>query len=433
LFRKPWQTLVVLGICTLVLTGISPFLWGGYHWFAGRAALQRYHNAESHHHLNQCLKIWPWSRSVGAHRLASRAARRDGDLSEALERVQEAQSTLSDQSPETLLEWALVHAAGGDLEKVEAYLQNWGRDHPEQLPLILEALTEGYLKLSRVREALYCVEEWLARDPDNVQALYLRSNIYRQGNTWTKAAPDLRRVVELDPEFPGARWWLAVALVNVGYYEEAVRHLELLRKRPPKDVDPMDILVWLAMCRQRTGRSREARDLLDQVLAQRPDHGLALLTRGQIDQMNGQLTQAEGWLRHAAEVMPYDYRTHWALTECLRQEGKTEEAQAAETHANWLKDRWERYSELTSRQMSQRANDPAVYCELGNLMLELGNPEGAKGWLYTALHLDEQYVPALTALAKYYEKQGDPTTAEEYRRQAKQSAAQQAPARSAQK
>jgi tetratricopeptide (TPR) repeat protein len=408
----------------------SPFLWASYHWFAGCAALKRFHNAEAHHHLGECLKVWPWSRSVGAHLLAARAARRDGDFPEAFQHLQEVQATLGDQSSETLLEWALLHAAGGDLQQVEGYLQDLASNNPQYVPLILEALAEGYLHLSRVSEALQCVNEWLRREPDNVQALNLRSSIYRQDGSWTMAAPDLRRVIELDPERPGARWWLAVALVNVGYFDEAIRHLELLRKHPPDDVDPVDIQVRLAVCQHRMGRSREARDLLDQVLAQHPNHGLALLTRGQIDQFNGQLPQAEKWLRQAANALPYDYKAHWTLTECLRQEGKTEEAHTEESYANRLKDRWERYSELTSRQMSQRPNDPALYCEVGKLMLELGNPEGAKKWFFTALLLDQYNVPALTALADFYEKQGDPTSADAYRQQAQQSAAQQPQVRS---
>jgi tetratricopeptide (TPR) repeat protein len=403
----------------------SPFLWAGYHWFAGQHALNRYHHSQARYHLNECLKVWPWSRSVQAHLLAARAARRDGDFSEALERLQEAQTTLGDHSPDTLLEWALLHAAGGDLNKVEKHLREMAsKEDPKTLPLILEALTVGYTRWSRITEALHCVDLWLARDPDNVEALYLRSSIYRQSGTWTKVFPDLRRVVELEPERPWARWWLAVALLNSGRYEEALGHLELLRQQMPKELDKREVLVRLAICRHRMGRSREARELLDEVLTERPDNGLALLTRGQIDQMNGQLPQAEQWLRRAAEVLPYDYKAHWALTECLRRQGKTEEAQAAEAYANRLKDRWERFTEIASHQLGQQPNNPALYCELGKLLLELGNPEGGKNWFHSALALDPNYAPALHALADYYEKQGDSARAEEFRRQAQESTSQ---------
>jgi tetratricopeptide (TPR) repeat protein len=426
LLGRPRRLLIVLGICALVLAVSSPFLWAGYHWYAAQAALQRYHNAEARRHLNACLKVWPWSRSVHVHLLAARAARHEGDLEEAAQHLEEVQSTLGDQSPETMLEWAMLHAAGGDLDKVEAYLQDQARNHPQLLLLILEALAQGYVRVARITAALHCLEECLAHEPENVQALDLRGSIYRQSGAWPQAALDLRRVVELDPERSQARWWLAVALVNIGRYEEAAQHLEILRQHPPQHVEEVEILVRLAICRHRTGQGREARALLDAVLAQRPDHGLALLTRGQFDQMNGQLAEAEKWLRQAVRALPYSYQAHWTLTECLRQQGKTEQAEAEEAYANQLKDRWARLQEITGHQMSQRHNDPALHHELGKLMLELGMPETGKSWLLSALRLDEHYVPALTALADYYEKQGDGETAEEYRRRAQQSAARQA-------
>ena len=414
---RPRRLLIILAACALVLVGASPFLRAGYHWFAAQSALKHYHNAEAVRHLDACLEVWPWSRSERVHLLAARTARRAGDFPGAFERLRQMQSLLGDPSPDTLLEWSLLHAAGGDFENVEGYLLDQLRQDSPHLLLILEALSEGYQLVGRSADALRSVEEWLARDPDNVQALFLRSSIYRQLGSWTKVAPDLRRVVELDPERLPARWWLAVTLVNIGRYEEAVGHLELLRQRRPDDAD---VLVRLAMCRHRMGRAREANALLDEVLTRRPGHGLALLTRGQIAHGNGQLPEAEKWLRQAAAALPYDYKAHWALTQCLRDQGKTEQAEAEEAYANQLRDRWARLSEITTHQISQRRNDPALYCEAAKLLFELGSPEGGKNWLCSALLLDQQYAPALTALADYYDRQGDGATAEEYRRRARQ-------------
>lgn len=414
-----WRRRRVLAIAALLLAGLSPFLWAGYHWHAGRAALKRYHSAEARRHLDACLKVWPWSRSVGVHLLAVRAARREGDFAGASAHLRQIQSVLGDQSPETLLEWALLHAAGGDLENVEGFLLDQLRNDSPYTLLILEALSEGYLVMGRTAEALHGVEEWLARDPDNVQALYLRSNIHRQSGSWTKAVPDLRRLVELAPDHVQGRWWLAAALVSIGRYSEAVGHLEILRQQQPEDAD---VLTRLAICRHRMGRTREALALLDSVLAQRPDHGLALLTRGQIAQGNGQLAEAEKWLRPAVAALPYDSKAHWFLSQCLHKQGKSEEADAEEACSNRLRDRWARFAEITTQQMSQRRNDPALYCEAAQLMFDLGNPEGGKRWLTSALLLDQQYVPALTALADYYEKQGDRATAEDYRRRTRQRA-----------
>jgi tetratricopeptide (TPR) repeat protein len=418
LLGRPRRLLILLGICTLVLAGASPFLWAGYHWYAARTALNRYRIPEARRHLDACLKVWPWSRNLHVHLLAVRATRREGDMPGAYERLQQVQSLFGDQSPEVLLEWAMLHAAGGDLENVEGFLLTQLRKDSPYTLLILEALSQGYSMMGRTADALRGVDEWLARDPDNVQALYLRSNIHRQGGSWIKAIPDLRRVVELDPEHAPSRFWLGVALVNIGRYEEAVRHLEILQQRQPDDVE---VLVRLAICRHRMGRSREAIALLDVVLDQRPNHGLALMTRGQIAQWNGQLSEAEKWLRKAADALPYDYKAHWLLTQCLRQQNKTEQAETEEAYTNQLRDRWSRFSEITIHLMSQRRNDPALFCEAAKLMFELGNPEGAKHWLCSALLIDQQNIPALSALAEYYEKKGDAKTAEDYRRRAKQS------------
>ena len=431
--RRPRQTLILVGISVLVLGIASPFLWAGYHWFAGQAALKRYHSSEAYRHFKDCLKVWPWSRSVRVHLLAARAARREADYSEAFRLLHEVQSTLDDKSADTLLEWALLHAAGGDLNKVEGYLYELSNTaDQETLLLIFEAIAVGYARTYRTAEALIAVNEWLTRDPDNVEALFLRASIFRKSGAWTKAVPDLRRVVELDPQRPWTNWWLSVGLVYLGYYDEAIRHLELLRQHAPPGLDQIDVLVRMAMCRHRMGRSREARELLDEVLAQRPNHGLALLTRGQIDQVNGQLPQAEKWLRRAAEALPYDYKAHWSLTECLRQEGKAEEAHVEEAYANNLKDRWERFSEIASHQLSQRPHDPALHCELGKLMLELGMPEGAENCFFSALLVEQHYAPALNALADYYAKRGDSATAEDFRRQAQENTSQPTQPRSAQ-
>ena len=135
----------------------------------------------------------------------------------------------------------------------------------------------------------------------------------------------------------------------------------------------------------------------------------------------GHLPEAEEWLRQAVRIMPNDYKAHLSLCKCLRQQGKAE-ADAEQKRTDALRDRWKRYNELTTHLLSQRPNDPALQCELGKLMLELGLPEAGRNWLLGALRLDERYAPALTALADYYQQQGDTELAEEYRQRARSSA-----------
>ncbi len=318
-----------------------------------------------------------------------------------------------------MLEWSLLHVAGGDLEKAEESLKEKARRDAALVPLVLEALIEGYLRKARVGEAIHCANEWLTREPNNVLALYLRGKISRQLGSSVKASADFRRVIELDPDHLKARRRLVVSLVDIGRYDEALQHLEYLQRRQPPD---LELRVRRAVCLHRLGHSREARTLLDSVLAEHPDNGLALLTRGQIAQLLGQLPEAEKWLREAVRVMPQDYKTHWSLCQCLRQRGKTEDADEEQKRTDTLRDRWERLSELTTHLLSQNPDDPALQCELGKLLLQLGLNEAGRNWLLGALRLDEHYVPALTALADYYQQQGDTDAAKEYRERARSSA-----------
>src|SRR5438876_298184 len=87
------------------------------------------------------------------------------------------------------------------------------------------------------------------------------------------AARAARRVVEQDPGNDEARWWLGVGLQESGQFDEALSHLEHLRGRGWPDPD---LRARIARSLDRVGRTAEARTLLDEVLADNPESGLAL-------------------------------------------------------------------------------------------------------------------------------------------------------------
>jgi tetratricopeptide (TPR) repeat protein len=411
--RQRW--LLALAVCAVLLIAASPFLWAGYHAYAAHNALSRYHSAEARVHFNACLRIWPWSRSPRLHLLAARAARREGDFEEASRLLHECQYTLHDDSTDAVHEWAMLRAAMGDLDTTAESLRTAARQDPSLIPLVLEALAEGYLTMSRILDALRTTDDWLAREPNNPQAWFVRGHIHRQIGAVQAIVADYQRVLELDPERIEARWWLALALFDIGRFQEASQQLEMFQRFHPQNVD---VQVRRAMCLWRLDHSEEARNLLDHVLADHPHHGLALRTRGQIALHANRLSEAESWLREAARVLPYDYTTQNTLWECLRQEGKTEEAEAQRERKETLYERRQQQTEILNHLMSQKPDDPALHCKLGTLYLQLGAPQVGEAWLLSALRLDEHYVPALEALAQHYQERGDSKRAEEYRRQA---------------
>jgi tetratricopeptide (TPR) repeat protein len=398
----------------LVLAGCAyggRHLWAWYQYRAACAALEAYHSSEARAHLDQCLQVW--RPSITTHLLAARAARRAGDVAEA-EKQLNACGRATGKAPDVVtLEWSLLQASVGNLGEVEEFLVTLSEKNPAQAPLVWEALAEGYLRMYRVLDALSCLDNWLEREPNNPQAWFLRGNVHRQVNAVQKYVEDYRRVVELDPSRSEARWRLALGLVEVGRYEEALGHLEYVRQRQPDDPE---VLVRLARCHHGLGQGEQARELLDRVLRDHPDNGLALRTRGEIALQEAQPAEAETFLRRAVRVLPHDYSCQWSLYLALqRQEGKAVEAQAQLARAEHLKEQNERLAEIRTRKMSQDPHNPALHCEMGTLLISLGYKDVGERWLLSALHEKPDYAPAHKALADFYEEQGDAEKAAEHR------------------
>jgi len=416
--QRRWRWLLILIFAAASAAG-APHLWAWYHFRAGRSALERYHAEEAHTHLNACLKVWPQSGQTQL--LAARAARRVGLFNEAAEHLEKCQRLLGSSSPDRLLEQTLLQAASGNIDHhLEEYLFSRLRNDVAQRPLIVEALTEGYLRKSRPPAAYFCLVPWLESQPDNVQALFLRARCWRGMHQPAKAAADFHRVMELDPQRHDARREAALCLMETGQYGEAAEHLEEIDRWQPGDPE---VLVRLASCQIELGQKLPAQEILDRVLQEHPDHGLALRQRGRLALREGQADKAENWLRQAVRILPNDYPANVSLAESLQQQGKIAEAQTQQERARKLRKRLDRLRELED-QMSSRPHDPSLLCELGTLLISLGCVDAGLTWLQSTLDEDPYYRPAHAALVEYYEKQGD-TTRAAYHRQLAQGTSRQ--------
>jgi Flp pilus assembly protein TadD len=166
--------------------------------------------------------------------------------------------------------------------------------------------------------------------------------------------------------------------------------------------------VTLARCRDLLGQQEEAEKILDDVLARQPDFPPALAERGKLAMREGQMADAERFLREAADSPPADYQLHYRLYQCLVQNGKTEEAREEQELMKRLEADLRRINEIMSRQMQQTPHDAALHCEVGMLTLRSGTPQEAVRWFQSALKEDPDYAPAHEALADYYQQIGNP-------------------------
>lgn len=403
--------LALLAVVGLVGYAVYGHLWAEYHYREAERALERRDFEQALSHLALCLEVRP--RSGQAHFLAARAARRAGSYDEAVRHLAECKKL--GWVPEAIaLERALLEAQQGDPAPVEVYLLSCvHKDHPDAV-LILEALTAGYLKTYRLTRALDCLDLWLARQADDVQALAWRGEAREQLDRPQAALEDYRRAVELDPGRDATRLRLARLLLRAGQPREALGHFEQLSPRQPGNAE---VQLGLALCYLELGQAEEARRLLDPLVAAEPRNAQALAARGRVAQASKEFAEAEDWLRRAVAAAPYEREVVYAFTQCLQDRGKKDEAK------KWF-DRLARIDadlkRMTAviRAIHRAPHDPALRCEAGELMMRNGQEKEGLRWLDSALQQDPAHRPTHRALADYFERHGEPARAAAHRRQA---------------
>jgi tetratricopeptide (TPR) repeat protein len=360
--------------------------------------LERYHNPQAIRHLQICKRIWPEDPDFLL--AAARSARRALSYSEAealLEKYRQKRGLDEAVTLEELLlsaECRVDQVAGPCWRRIE-------QNQPET-PLILEALTRGYLRQYRLVEARQCLERWLQLQPNNAQPLCFEGLFHLDYEYAGSAAEtSYRRAVELDPEHEEARLGLSVALLDRRKYAEAAENLKLLQRCQP---DNLKIAIGLAECYDGMGKGDEALLVVEGVLAKEPQSAPALALRGRLALENGQPADAERFLRQAIALNPIDYRCRHNLFLALQANGKEEEAQKVQKQLEEADEDLTRYNQLVTKQIVERPNDPALHCALGQLFLRRGQRAEGIRWLQSALRLDPQYAPARKALAESQSK-----------------------------
>jgi predicted Zn-dependent protease len=404
ILRRPWQLLVIGLLVSLI--GLGGAIAGFYvrafsHLRAGRADLERHHNAEALTHLQAYLRAWPDDSE--ALLLSARACWRLRQFDEAEHYLQKHQQAGGPRD-DFVREFALIMAAQGAIDKAAEYCMPLLERKDAAAALALEALVSGCTRQYRLAEAAAFLQRWLEIRPDDTQALLYQCHFDHMRGQLEEAVPRYYHVLQLDPEHYSARHQLAATLVELRRFLEALSHLEMLQQCQAANAQS---LVLLARCWDSLGRQAEAEQLLDQVLTKAPHDAAALAARGQLALRRGQLADAEAWLGHALVHEPANRQARYQLAQCLLQQGKMDEAQQQEQRLKQLEADEKRFYLIVTKEMSQRPQDPALRHELGLIFLRSGEVEEGLRWLHEALRLDPTSVPLNQTLAEYYQLTGD--------------------------
>jgi Tfp pilus assembly protein PilF len=403
---------VFAGAALLVVVGLVGWrtaisLRADHHLHEARKALEKERIDEARQHLARCLELRPDRGEV--QYLAARTARRAGAIEEAQAHLQRSKE-LGWDTKALALEGVLL-AAQRDPRLYEEYLfDSLRRDHPDR-NLILEAFARGYLGLLELPKALHCLDLWLERDGDAIQALNWRGDVRERLGEFEQAQADFRRVVTLDPEQDQARIRLARLLLRKRQLQEAAEHFELAHQHRPEDVE---VLRGLARCRAEQDRREEAEQLLDRALALQPDDVLTLTQRGCLALEAGHLAAADNALRRAVTLAPFEREPLFNFSRCLQAQGKQQEAQ------QWQERLAQVEADLTlvKKLMAQALaapGDPNPRRELGIIFLRNHQEKEGLRWLGSALQCDPRHSLTHQVLADYFEKQGSAELASRHR------------------
>ena len=248
------------------------------------------------------------------------------------------------------------------------------------------------------------LKKWLERQPNNTQALLFQAELYAEISRRDDVIAICQRILQLDPQHEVARLRLAMVLMESSRYQEAAPYLDQLQQRQG---DNLSVLVLWARCLDYLGRRAEALQRLDEILAKHPHFAPALAERGRLAVLDGQLADAEPWLREAVALEPGDHQSRYNLALCLLQNGNEVEAEKEQRQLQKLEFDLKRLRTILTKETSQKTTDPSLHYELAMILLNLGQTEVALQWLHRALQEDPQYVPAHRVLAEYYARIGN--------------------------
>jgi tetratricopeptide (TPR) repeat protein len=417
LLATRWGRLLPVLLLALPPVGFTAYLAAQYvsaeyHLRAARQADARSDFEGAQGHLAACLQVRPDNPEV--HFQMARAARRAGHYGQAREHLSQCER-LGGMTPATALEGAMLRAQQGNLAPVEDPLWQLVDRGSPRAPEILEALAHGYIYAYRLDAAMACLNRLLDREPDNVEALFWRGSLWQTAGNEPAAEADYRRVLALRPDRVDARLQLGESLLRRKQAAEALEQYESLRRRGAGD--PAAVLLGVARCHRQLGDVDRAREALDELLAGHPQDVRALVERGKIVLEGEGPAAAEGWFRRGVAAYPLDHQANYLLAQCLRQQGKDDEAREFQAAVDRI-DADLKGLEAAFGRVGKAPRDPAPRLEAGLICLRNGKEEEGLRWLFSALQLDPDHAPTRAALADYYEGTGRPDLAAPYRRPA---------------
>lgn len=290
---------------------------GFLHRPAAQAALAGNDRGAALAHIEQALHIEPEAEDLECLRFEALAMTRGAPARTPIPASCQGSARLHRRRAQALTAAGQFEEALGEAG-VSARLDPQDADSHRLRAVLAAALgTESALSLSRDARRLTGPEDRLLTDlvttlglsssSAPTEAAVRAGQVFLKHQLWTEAAAAFERAVDLAPGDLGAQAYLAYARSALD--EQAIQQLRGIRQHAPDA--PLPYLLE-AMALRQHGRPSAAIPLLEAGLALSPENPAMLAEMGAAQMTAGDLAQAAGWYRRAAEAAATE-PAYWRL------------------------------------------------------------------------------------------------------------------------
>ncbi len=244
---------------------------------------------------------------------------------------------------------------------------------------------EGRILLAerRLAEAVPKLQEFLREFPNHAEARYFLGLAQFGMGSVGLAKGDLQKAVELNTRFTKARLLLAECHLAGREFDLALRALEPVGREAPGDTEAL-LLRGSALLG--LGRVREARSVLEALVAARPSHARGYQQLARVHLAEKEPTRAVTALARALDAQPADLGPLVLGAEILASEKKFREAVA------WVEDH-----------IRKRGDSAGARELLSQVLLAQGDRERAKREAELAIEMEPRATEAYLVLARLHE------------------------------
>jgi tetratricopeptide (TPR) repeat protein len=308
--------------------------------------------------------------------------------------------------------WCLLHEAltdeFRDFETPRQLFALIAERRPDsELPLIGLAAAEE--RLGQLDEADQHLRAALRLNPQQADAHHRLGRLAMRRGEWSSAQRSFEAELALLPSSGRARVWLARALFQGGWHEQAREVALELRTNRPLEPEPLLVLAAISAA---TGDRAQAERQVDEALQLDPRLAFAWLLRGKLCIERGERVEGIAAFRRACELDPYEPEAHYNLGVLLLEASSREqalpylerayEASAEDRLLRLLRGWFERESAPPAN-----ALPASTLAALGRADLGRGALDFARRWLERALALEPRDAGLHALLGTALERAGD--------------------------